>query len=93
MCESCERLSAEWVRVWLEGRDKKNLRAYGNAFSLTIVLADVSACEHIVFKISEARRDPSLYKLYHELRSREGRYEDTALTPMLHGWFHAISQN
>jgi hypothetical protein len=87
MCEKCERYSADWVRVWLEGRDKKNLRSWGNAHTLTIGFVDLSTCEHIVFKIREARKDPGLYKLYRKLN------EEPALSPMQQGWLNAISQN
>ena len=82
-----ERISTELIRVWLKGRDRRNLRICSDPHTLTLGLADVSTAEHVHFPIKELREDRKLYKIYSNAAKQP--------TPegMILGWLSAVSQD
>jgi hypothetical protein len=83
-----EFLSAEWIRIWLQGRNEKNLRLIRNPLNLVFTIVDVGCCDYIHFKLFEARKNPFLIKLCRKLLKKPEIKQ-----PMLQGWVNAISSH
>lgn len=64
-------LQAKWIRLWLEGREEKNLYAVGSVRKLILGFADTSNSGRVFFSIKEGRKDPGLIQLYHKLSGKE----------------------
>jgi hypothetical protein len=81
-----EQVSTKWVRVWLNNRDKKNIRAFSHVQSLTFGFADITSSEYVCFGVRAVKGDQSLYKLY------QRTIKLTTQGGMLQGWIRAISE-
>jgi hypothetical protein len=60
-------LQVKWIRLWLKGRDEKNLYAVGSVRKLILGFADTSNSEKVFFSFKEGKKDPGLIELYHKL--------------------------
>jgi hypothetical protein len=83
---------AKWIRLWLKGRDEKNLYAVDSVTKLVLGFADTSNGESVFFNIKECKKDPGLFDLYKKLSGK--KKPDGAMTA---DWLlevvYAISQN
>jgi len=81
-------ISAEWVRAWLKGRDRKKLYPCANQMLRRFGFIDVCNADYVFFSISECMKDRGLYTLHKKLSKNSLPESD-----MLKDWIHAISQD
>ena len=82
-----EKVTAEWVWVWLKGRKKKNLKSFQLAITRTFGFIDTEVDEAIFFDLSQVIKDRKLYDLVNKVKLYE--FDDSQ---MFHDWLKIVTR-